>query len=194
MLVVGPHAPAGVIAACERSSKTTLRRLDEAGARDAFSIAAGRSPDALILTSQPLPWTLVTLARARMLLLPILAFVERDAWGEVERAFREQITVLPTSTAEDTVTSDVALFLGRALGDRHGDFLLAASITSRAGLSERQRDILFLTLRGVARPHLATELGVSENTIKTHVRRLLSKCEASSLEALRFRLRAERAP
>ncbi len=46
------------------------------------------------------------------------------------------------------------------------------------GLTARQTQVLELLLRGVRRPQLPAALGVSPNTCKTVLRRLLARCQA----------------
>lgn len=52
----------------------------------------------------------------------------------------------------------------------------------RHHLTRRELDVVELAILGVPRERLALELGVSENTVKTLVRRLLSRCDESSLD------------
>jgi len=55
----------------------------------------------------------------------------------------------------------------------------------RHGLPRAEERVLRLTLGGAPRGELAERLGVSENTVKTTVRRLLRRAGHSSLDALR---------
>lgn len=49
-----------------------------------------------------------------------------------------------------------------------------------AGLSSRELDVLNLLARGKTTTQIATELYISENTVKTHVRHIMEKLEASN--------------
>lgn len=51
-------------------------------------------------------------------------------------------------------------------------------------LPRRERDIVRALVRGVARADLARELGVSENTVKTTIRKLLARTGDPDVEAL----------
>ncbi|RIJ18259.1 winged helix-turn-helix transcriptional regulator [Henriciella mobilis] len=46
------------------------------------------------------------------------------------------------------------------------------------GISDRERDVLVLLAQGLSNKEIARELGVSPNTVKTHVARLYEKLEA----------------
>lgn len=60
------------------------------------------------------------------------------------------------------------------------------------GATTKEEQILRLALvESMSRRQLADALGVSENTIKTHIRRLLAKANASCLEEFRARLARE---
>jgi DNA-binding NarL/FixJ family response regulator len=52
------------------------------------------------------------------------------------------------------------------------------------GLSDQQAQVLRLLLFGVSRKELPSALGVSENTCKTLIRRLLARCDAERLTDL----------
>ena len=55
-------------------------------------------------------------------------------------------------------------------------------------LTARERDVLALVLADQTNAEMAAELGVSPNTVKTHVQRLLAKFEASSKRELRRKI------
>lgn len=55
------------------------------------------------------------------------------------------------------------------------------SLARRRELSVQQVQVLRLLLQGTSRKHLPAALGVSENTCKTTIRRLLARCEAARI-------------
>lgn len=61
-------------------------------------------------------------------------------------------------------------------------------------LSPQEARILALAVDGVPRRYVATELGLTENTVKTHVRRLLRKVGGKSLAEVVYRLRKSSTP
>jgi FixJ family two-component response regulator len=68
----------------------------------------------------------------------------------------------------------------------------AERLAERHRLPRREHEIVEALMRGIARTRLASELGVSENTMKTYVRRLLERTQHDSLDALlRTMLRGE---
>lgn len=52
--------------------------------------------------------------------------------------------------------------------------------SSRPALTGREREVLDAIARGRSNRAIAAELGISENTVKNHVRRILEKLQASS--------------
>jgi len=190
VLVVGDDdlAPTAA-AACDRVAATC--RLARDGEEASLLLASTIFAAMIIIGSDDESiWDLVDEARRRCAGLPILIVVAENQWEHVALAFRAGVSVLPAPALARELTSDVSLFVGRSLSHLDGDAHLVRSVAQRHHLSARQRDILLMTLRGVPRPELAVKLGVAENTIKTHVRRLLSKCDAASLEELRRRIHA----
>jgi DNA-binding NarL/FixJ family response regulator len=61
----------------------------------------------------------------------------------------------------------------------------------RHRLSPRETQIVAVTFSGTPREDLSRVLGLSENTVKTHVRRMLKKCKVRDLDALTQRLLKE---
>ncbi|MCZ7685897.1 MAG: LuxR C-terminal-related transcriptional regulator [Sandaracinaceae bacterium] len=60
----------------------------------------------------------------------------------------------------------------------------ARELSATFGFTRREQEIATLVAGGVPRRSLAIELGVSENTLKTLVRRMLEKCPETSLDGL----------
>lgn len=97
------------------------------------------------------------------------AFVYKDVQAEeLKRAIRK------VAAGETVIDSNVASRLVdwakpvRALGAHH------------APLSEREIDVLRLVSRGAPNHVIAEELGVSDSTVKTYVRRALTKLQCDS--------------
>lgn len=53
-------------------------------------------------------------------------------------------------------------------------------VYSEVGLSKREREVLDCLARGMTTAQVAQELFISDNTVKTHVRHILEKLEASN--------------
>lgn len=60
----------------------------------------------------------------------------------------------------------------------------ARELSATFGFTPREKEIATLVAGGLPRRVLASELGVSENTLKTLVRRMLDKCQETSIEGL----------
>ena len=65
------------------------------------------------------------------------------------------------------------------------------SLAAEAGLSERERDIVYLTVAGVGRQDIADELGVSIATFNTYARRAVRKARRESWRELLDAISAE---
>jgi DNA-binding NarL/FixJ family response regulator len=86
--------------------------------------------------------------------------------------------------------SNLRSFLDRAIAMRprvHHHFA-AARFAAEQKLTRRETDVVHALVDGVPRAAIATELGVSENTVKTTVRRLLQKTKSGNLDRLRCML------
>lgn len=85
---------------------------------------------------------------------------------------------------KDSPSSDLvrAIEAARA-GEFYIDPSLSASIVLEEGdrtLSARQREILQMLAHGMQTDHVARELGLSTETVRTHTKRILAKLEAST--------------
>jgi DNA-binding NarL/FixJ family response regulator len=67
------------------------------------------------------------------------------------------------------VTSRVLKAVGRSQG-----------IPPEVALSKREMDVLRCLAKGMTSAQIANDLFISENTVKTHVRHILEKLEASN--------------
>ncbi|MBX3205439.1 MAG: response regulator transcription factor [Labilithrix sp.] len=83
-------------------------------------------------------------------------------------------------------TEELAPFLSDVLTRTTGDRIYAATERARHrwGLSPRETEIVAATLRGRARDEYVEETGMSVNTFKTHVRKLLDKADYANLSSL----------
>jgi DNA-binding NarL/FixJ family response regulator len=109
-----------------------------------------------------------------------------DAWCVYKPEVLDDVLVFAERSA--TIATSVAA-CSRAVVDDY---------STAARLSTREEEILRLVLDGTPRSALAPELGMSENSIKTLVRRLLRKLDAGNLDEVARRvleevLRRERA-
>lgn len=79
-------------------------------------------------------------------------------------------------------------FIRMALGDQdEGRFRLVCVLEAyarRKGLSARQIELSVMAALGADRQHMIDVLSISPNTLKSEVRHLLRKCDASSLDDL----------
>lgn len=126
---------------------------------------------------------LVAWARAEGVQAPTLLVTGADDRALVNRA---QLLGVEVAYKPD-LHQNVKAFLGRVREGRRAApaVLLAIDALAEAnGLSPRERDLLRTMGRGVPRAALGAELGLSENTIKTLVRRILRKTNANALDEL----------
>jgi DNA-binding NarL/FixJ family response regulator len=83
-------------------------------------------------------------------------------------------------------TSELAPFLSDVLARKTRDRVYAAAERARHrwGLSPREVEIIDATLRGRPRDEYVRTSGMSVNTFKTHVRKLLEKADYENLSSL----------
>lgn len=109
--------------------------------------------------------------------------------GDVDVRLANRAQLLGAEMAyKPDVMANVLVFVDRVIGvraprtaPRIGGLENAAT---EAGLSPREIDVLRASRRGLSRAQVAETLGLSENTVKTMMRRLLAKGEARSASEL----------
>jgi DNA-binding NarL/FixJ family response regulator len=58
------------------------------------------------------------------------------------------------------------------------------ALAARAALTPRETEVVQLALADMPRSHMAEAMGITESTLKFHIRSLLDKCEAKNLSEL----------
>lgn len=59
-----------------------------------------------------------------------------------------------------------------------------AEIAARFGLTERERQIMAMTCLGKSKAYIAGQIGISESTVKSHVRNIYAKLDVHSKNEL----------
>lgn len=121
------------------------------------------------------PIAAVRALRARGVASPLLLVLARDAPALANEAHLLGAScIYPPRTEAGVVRFARRAALDAAARARRLERALA-SVTGRLQLTKRESEVVRLTLRGVPRARFAEALGVSENTVKTLVRRVLAK-------------------
>ncbi|GAB3270984.1 response regulator transcription factor [Kineococcus gypseus] len=94
-------------------------------------------------------------------------------------------------TGQSLITPKMAgLLLGEFAAMRRRDEERSLGVVGAPRLSPRELDVLRLLARGMANREIAGQLGISENTVKNHVRNLLEKLQLHSrMEAVVYAVR-----
>ena len=80
----------------------------------------------------------------------------------------------------------------RAIGDGDGIDERCRSVGERCGLSPREIEIMQYLCKGRSRPYIAETLYLSENTVRTHSRRIYGKLDVHNKQELLDLVRGER--
>jgi LuxR family transcriptional regulator of csgAB operon len=62
------------------------------------------------------------------------------------------------------------------------------TVLSQAGITSREKEILFLLLKGASNNDIAQNLYISTNTVKTHIRNIFQKLDVKSRFELAMKL------
>lgn len=115
-------------------------------------------------------------------LMPVLVLSNRAKWSDVNRAFRVGARFLRRELEVKQTVGDVEEFIESVLPGANRLTRMVTKLAQTSGLTTRQTEILMLALQGCSRDNLAETMGVSINTVKTHVRHILKRCQADSLD------------
>jgi DNA-binding NarL/FixJ family response regulator len=128
----------------------------------------------------------------------VVALSAHDDPGTVRRAIRAGFAgyLSKDSSASAFLQALIAVLQGktvfrhRLVSNHAGSGAMSKDIALLVGqLTSREREILTLIVRGAKGPEIARELGVSPNTVRSHVQAVLTKLQVHSrLEAAAFAL------
>ncbi len=130
-------------------------------------------------------------ARMRFPTIPMLVLTGKYDPRSINRVQLLDAQYIMKPDFEANVRAFVERVFARALDASADVNRRLHQLLSRYQLTPRERDVLTLAVDGVPRSHLPDALGVTENTVKTQIRSLLSKCQATSLAELVWRVRSE---
>lgn len=119
---------------------------------------------------------------------PVLLLAERGSWSDNTSAFRSGAEYLTKAPDRQRLLSDVLAFLERRIAPATLRSLVAPSYCARRGLTARQIEVIRLAVADLPRKLLAEKLGLSENSVKSHIRAALRRTGATDLADLRAAL------
>ena len=99
----------------------------------------------------------------------------RDALERALRASRE-FEVVDVGVVESNAKTDVILSVQEAAGEG----MVSRDVVDHVLLTGREREILGLLADGMGNKQIAARLGISANTVKTHLELLFDKLDVSS--------------
>jgi DNA-binding NarL/FixJ family response regulator len=99
----------------------------------------------------------------------------RAALEEALRA-SDAFEVVHVGAGEANANADVVLHVH----DAHGEGLVSRDVVDHVLLTGREREILGLLADGMGNKQIAARLGISVNTVKTHLELLFEKLDVSS--------------
>lgn len=120
--------------------------------------------------------------------LPILVVARDATLTESARVFRMGGSYLPRPDSPRQLARDVALFLSRRMLPEDRRRVALEVFCEHHGISQRGAELVGLVAAGYGRKELASEMGVSENSVKSHVRNLIRRTGCMNLECLLSRL------
>jgi DNA-binding NarL/FixJ family response regulator len=159
-------------------------RVAEADSLDgALESGSKRSPDVVIVDPRHAGAELGELVKRldRELGAPLVVFTADGGARMLSEALRAGVKGY---VRKDSPPSDLVRAVEAARGGEfYVDPALSSTIVLEEGdrtLSARQRQILQMLANGMQTDHVASELGLSTETVRTHTKRILAKLEAST--------------
>lgn len=192
LVIVDDHAlfRAGLVSLLEEMPEFDI--AGEAGnGRDALEVISKANPDLVLLdVNMPIMNGVETVAALRELpasprvLMLTISKHDEDLFGAInagadgyllKNADPDELrkAILQVSEGKSVISPEVTRPLLKAIAGNQGIML-------DGGLSKRELEVLELLAQGRTTTQIAGDLFVSENTVKTHVRHILEKMEASN--------------
>lgn len=99
------------------------------------------------------------------------------------------VTVIPRTETLGSKDREVASFVASRLSGWNnrpaGDH--SAQLSGRDGLTVRERDVLAMISQGLSNKRIARALGISPETVKSHIKHIFSKLDVSTRTEAVFR-------
>jgi DNA-binding NarL/FixJ family response regulator len=192
LVVVDDHAlfRAGLVSLLEEMHE--FKVVGEAGnGRDALRVIQSEDPDIVLLdVNMPIMNGVETVQAIKKegikssILMLTISKHEEDLFGAIQGGADGYLlknsepdelrrAILQVFDGQSVISPEVTRPLLKAVAHNHG-------IVLDGGLSKREVEVLERLAQGKTTTQISEELFVSENTVKTHVRHILGKLEASN--------------
>jgi DNA-binding NarL/FixJ family response regulator len=181
----------------EHAAPGELVEISELGGTDPLATARNRHPQMVALVA-PDDALAMASARARAMLHELFGIAGRaDDFAVIPEGFRRHVRALREAIAAgaptvSALTPDLCC-RGTLLHSEAGDYLLVTfeSVARRRprhrlaayGLTQRESEVAELVLDGLGNRTIADRLHLSENTVESHIKRVLTKARAPSRAA-----------
>ena len=168
---------------CERYGTCTIRE----SAADALYVLAEMQSIAGVIVESELragSGMHVAIYARQKLNLPTLLLSENNTHQTVHQAYQIGALYLckPVEPQELEMFISAAAAQARQVDDAQRTALTALAV--RAALTPRETEVVQLALDDIARSNMAEAMGITESTLKFHIRSVLDKCEAKNLSEL----------
>ena len=192
LVIVDDHAlfRAGLVGLLEEMREFEV--VGEAGnGKEALNIISSTTPDLILLdVNMPIMNGVETVAaikdmrNAPRIIMLTISKHEDDLFGAInagadgyllKNAEPDELrkAIMQVNEGKSVLSPEVTRPLLKAVANSQG-------MVMDGGLSKRELEVLELLAQGRTTTQIATDLFVSENTVKTHVRHILGKMEASN--------------
>jgi len=157
--------------------------LDAASAEAALADAEGLKPDVILIDPRKAAGdTEATLVKlAAQLQAPVVVFTADGGARQLSEALKAGVKGY---VRKDSPADDLIRAIRAALdGEFYIDPALSSTIVLEEGqrtLTARQREILQMLADGMQTDHVAKQLGLSTETVRTHTKRILAKLDADT--------------
>jgi DNA-binding NarL/FixJ family response regulator len=178
-----PHMAQALARVCERYGTCAIRESPS----DALCVLAEANTLAGVIVERELRAGsgMGVAAYARQQLnLPTLLLSTHNTHRNVHEAYQIGARYLckPVEPPELEMFVSAAAAQARSVDDTQRQAL--AALAARAALTPRETQVVELALADVPRSSMAAAMGITESTLKFHIRSLLDKCQAKNVSEL----------